>query len=206
MTHLTAQQKAAIQNGTINVATDRQKAAIQRFLLVNPGHITEAVPAAIDNGKQLVLLEVPLENKEDALPGNRGTIRHAFIEGTRQWVIRFVATKAESKGYRSAQRHARTLTDAEIEQEFVSLSNQENEDLIEYRGYSKTDPTGDEATFNADKDRFLSMLPEDLRTTYQMREDGYEQWEIAAELGIGQGTVSKRLSKVMKLWREYFRA
>ena len=206
MATLNAAQKSKIQNGTINAATDKQQKAIQRFLTANPGHITEAVPAAIDNGDPLVILEVPLENKNDALLGNRGTIRYAFIEGTRQWVIRFVATKAESKGYRSAQRHARTLTDAEIEQEFVSLSNQENEDLIEYRGHSKTDPTGDEATFNADKDRFLSMLPEDLRKTYQMHEDGYEQWEIAEKFGIQQGTVSKRITKVMRMWREYYRA
>ena len=202
---LTAAQKAAIQSGNFKASTDNQKKAIQKLLLVNPALITPAVPPAIDAGDQLIMLKVPLEEREDILSGNRETARRAYIEGKRQWVLRFVATKAESGNYIAAQNRAEYVTEEEIEQEIVPLTN-ENKDLIIYRGHSKADPTGDEATFNADKERFLSMLPEHLRKTYQMREDGYEQEEIAEELGIGQGAVSKRLTKVMQMWREYYRA
>ena len=202
---LNAAQKSKIQNGYINAATDKQKKAIQHLLLADPTRITDKVPAAIDKGEQLIMLKVPLEEKEDALPQNRASMRKAYIEGKRQWVLRFVATKVDSEDYIADQNRADYVTEEEIEQDFIPLTN-ENEDIIEYRGYSKTDPTGDEATFNADKDRFLSQLPEDLQRTYELREAGFEQWEIAEQLHIQQSAVSKRLSKVMKLWREYYRA
>ena len=203
---LTAAQLAAIEAGNFLAGTAKQKKAIQALLLADPARITRAVPAAIDAGKPLIMLKVPLEAKEDALIENRSTLRRAYIEGKRQWVLRFVATREESIGYLKDQNRVDYVTEEEMEQDIVSSSDEDNEDLIVYRGHSKDDPTGDLAVFNADKDRFLSQLPEYLLETYEMREAGFEQWEIAENLGIDQGTVSKRLSKVKQRWRKYYRA
>ena len=202
---LTAAQLAAIQAGNFNASTKKKKKAIQKVLLANQELITENAIAAIDSGEELELLKRPLGTTIDDETKTSLVAQWGYAEGIGQWVSRFVATKAESEGYRSAERHLITLTEADIKEEFLYLTD-ENEYLIFYRGLSKDDPTGDEATFNADKERFLDMLPEHLRSTYQMFEDGFKEWEIANELDVAQGTISKRLSQVKQMWRKYYRA
>ena len=217
---LTAAQKAAIKKGIIseaqltailegkiNAATDKQKEEIQEFLAEYPENIAKGTREAIDNGEELELHMTPLGTTITSSLKERLAAEWTFFQDKEQWVGRFVAPRANSASYRKAERNLRTLLESIKEHEGELPEDEgEYEPLIYNRRFSRHDPTGDEATFNVDRERFIESLPEYLRPTYELREMEFKEQEIAKELHVKQSTVSKHIRKIRQMWYKYYRA
>lgn len=200
---LTAEQLAAIEAGNFNAVKESTKKAIQKLLKADPRVIAPGVPAAIDNGEELDILTIPLGWKQTVPAGLRHLVCKLGVEGERQPVYRFVAAKAEATAYYEYQNEMRRIVRKQQDMEYPTADSVLNQ-LREEQEISKEDPTCDEAKKNVDWSRFFQGLSKELQDTWTLLDEGYKEWEIALELGITQGAVSKNVLEVERRWKEFW--